>query len=368
VGSPQQFTITVNPTPAVVDPANQTICSGSNTTAINFVSLLPGTTFDWTNNNPSIGLAGNGTGNIPSFVAIGAGSNPVSATITVVPKLNNCTGTTQTFSITVIPLPVAPVITAGVPAVTCQGGTITLTSSITNGNQWFKDGVAITNATSTTLVATANGNYSVKATANSCSSNSSNVIHVNFPALPIPVITSVSPSMGIAGTTVVITGFNFSSTPSDNLVSFNGITATITTATTTSLTVIVPSGAKSDKISVTVCNQKVLSPELFTIIDETLVIYDLITPYNTDGINDQFKIENIDLTVTNKVTLMDRYGVVVKEWNNFRNYDDLSTPNQDKFDFKQLSPGTYVCILNYQMSVDSPAQSLTQVITLLKDK
>jgi succinate dehydrogenase/fumarate reductase flavoprotein subunit len=166
----------------------------------------------------------------------------------------------------------------------------------------------------------------------------------------------------------VISGSGFSTVVADNQVSFNGISATVTSATTTSLTATVPPGATTGVVSVTLCNQTAISADLFVISDQMLVIYDLITPFNTDGINDQFKIENIELTVSNKVTLMDRYGVIVKEWEDFRNYDDPFVPNQDKFDFKQMSPGTYVCILKYQMSIDSPTQSLTQVITILKDK
>jgi len=51
--------------------------------------------------------------------------------------------------------------------------------------------------------------------------------------------------------TVTITGTNFSSTLADNVVKFNGTAATLTHATTTQLTMTLPSVATSGKITVT---------------------------------------------------------------------------------------------------------------------
>jgi len=95
-------------------------------------------------------------------------------------------------------------------------------------------------------------------------------------------------------------------------------------------------------------------------------ILDLITPFNADNINDQLKIVNIEYTFDNKVTLLDRWGAPVKTWKNFRNYDDAINPNTDGFDFSRLSPGNYVCVLEFQLTPDSPVQKLTQMISVLK--
>jgi YD repeat-containing protein len=62
------------------------------------------------------------------------------------------------------------------------------------------------------------------------------------------------PPAGTIGNTVAIYGFGFSTTPSENNVTFNGTAATITAATPTALTVSVPSGATTGKISVVVGN------------------------------------------------------------------------------------------------------------------
>jgi Domain of unknown function (DUF2341)/PKD-like domain/LCCL domain len=86
VGTPITFTITVNPTPSVDLVANQTICNGSNTTAVNFTGPVLGTVFTWTNNTTSIGLAASGSSNIASFASSNTGTAPVTATIIVTPS------------------------------------------------------------------------------------------------------------------------------------------------------------------------------------------------------------------------------------------------------------------------------------------
>ena len=136
----QTFTITVNPTPTVIDPADQTLCNGNNTTAINFSgNNVNGVVYNWTNNTTSIGLAASGSGNIPAFNATNNGTTSVTATITVIPTYINggvtCTGTSQTFTITVNPAP--SVNFSPVNQNICSGGTsqlVTLTSTTNNVN------------------------------------------------------------------------------------------------------------------------------------------------------------------------------------------------------------------------------------------
>jgi hypothetical protein len=73
-----------------------------------------------------------------------------------------------------------------------------------------------------------------------------------------PVIESFSPVSGNGpvgvnnGTSVIITGTNFSATTADNTVKFNGTTAIVSAATTTALTTSVPQGSTTGKITVTV--------------------------------------------------------------------------------------------------------------------
>ena len=85
------------------------------------------------------------------------------------------------------------------------------------------------------------------------------------PAATAPTLTGFSPTSGAIGTVVTLTGTNFSTTLLDNIVKFNGTAATVSTATATSLTVEVPAGAATGKISVEVDNQIATSSNDFTV-------------------------------------------------------------------------------------------------------
>ena len=73
--------------PDIIQPSNQVVCNGNSTAAVNFSGSVPGTVFTWTNNNPSIGLAAGGIGNIPSFTPVNSTYATVTATITVTPSV-----------------------------------------------------------------------------------------------------------------------------------------------------------------------------------------------------------------------------------------------------------------------------------------
>lgn len=106
-GQPQNFSITINPTPNVQIPSNQVVCNGNLSNAVNFTGN--GTSYSWSNSNPSIGLNATGTGNIASFTSTNATQVPVTATITVSPNFAggnaSCPGSPQNFTITVNPTP-----------------------------------------------------------------------------------------------------------------------------------------------------------------------------------------------------------------------------------------------------------------------
>jgi gliding motility-associated-like protein len=112
LGASETFTITVNPTAQVNPIADQEVCGGSPTTAISFATANTGgtTAYTWINDTVSIGLASSGTGDIASFTTVNTSTNPVIATIIVTPTFNNgsvnCSGPTETFTITVNPTPI----------------------------------------------------------------------------------------------------------------------------------------------------------------------------------------------------------------------------------------------------------------------
>jgi len=74
-------------------------------------------------------------------------------------------------------------------------------------------------------------------------------------SVPAPTVDSFTPTFSTVGSTVVITGTNFSKTAANNTVKFGTVEAEVNSASATSLTVIVPSGAKTGVISVTVDGQ-----------------------------------------------------------------------------------------------------------------
>lgn len=67
-----------------------------------------------------------------------------------------------------------------------------------------------------------------------------------------PTIVNFSPASGPIGTSVVITGTNFSTTTTNNIVYFGAVKATVTAAAANSLTVTVPAGASYKPITVAV--------------------------------------------------------------------------------------------------------------------
>jgi gliding motility-associated-like protein len=84
-------------------------------------------------------------------------------------------------------------------------------------------------------------------------------------AAPLPTITSFTPANGSVGTPVEISGTNFSPTPADNTVTFNGTTASVTASSATSITTTVPAGATTGKIGVTVSGNTATSILDFTV-------------------------------------------------------------------------------------------------------
>jgi YD repeat-containing protein len=78
-----------------------------------------------------------------------------------------------------------------------------------------------------------------------------NILAIERSGTAAVIISGFVPASGAAGTAVTISGTGFSSTPSQNTVTFNGTAGTVTAATPTSLTVTVPGGASTGRIAAT---------------------------------------------------------------------------------------------------------------------
>ncbi|MEJ7644841.1 MAG: FG-GAP-like repeat-containing protein [Chryseolinea sp.] len=88
----------------------------------------------------------------------------------------------------------------------------------------------------------------------------------NCAAGQVPTIQNFSPISGLIGITVTISGTNFSSTPSDNIVFFGAARADVVSSTPTTLTVLVPVNSTYQPLSVTVNGLTVASSNLFSVV------------------------------------------------------------------------------------------------------
>ncbi len=97
------FTLEVNGVPSVAIRADTTVFDGAVVPEYNFIRD-PGASVHWVNSDPSIGLTEPGFNTVPSFIAINKTNAPKVATITASPFINGCSGLSQQYKITVLPL------------------------------------------------------------------------------------------------------------------------------------------------------------------------------------------------------------------------------------------------------------------------
>ncbi|MEQ1675330.1 MAG: PKD-like domain-containing protein [Chitinophagaceae bacterium] len=191
-GTPQVFTITVNPTPtAVAAPASQTICSGATITTIALSGAVSGTTFNWTRDNTGTvtGIAASGSGNISGSLT-NTTAAPVTVTFTITPTANGCPGTPITATVLVNPTPNA--VAAPASQTVCSGTPITT--------------IALSGAVSgTTFNWTRNNTATVTGIAASGSGNISGTL-TNTTNAPITVTFTITPTAnGCPGTPITAT-------------------------------------------------------------------------------------------------------------------------------------------------------------------
>ena len=103
--------------------------------------------------------------------------------------------------------------------------------------------------------------FSILIGAFSCENNLTPPVDYNFTAKPTPIISTITPTSGLAGVSkIIITGENFSSTKNENIVYFNNKGVSPDSATSTKLFLTAPNISK-DTIVVKVI---VLGAELFS--------------------------------------------------------------------------------------------------------
>jgi hypothetical protein len=86
---------------------------------------------------------------------------------------------------------------------------------------------------------------------------------MNFTVIPLPTITAFTPTSGVVGSSVTLTGTNFTGA---TVVAFNGAPATFTVRNATQIAAAVPAGANTGKIMVTTPIGEVSSATTFTVL------------------------------------------------------------------------------------------------------
>jgi hypothetical protein len=142
------------------------LCAGTQGVSYSCPEVNNATSYQWNLPPGATITSGTGTNNITVNFSTAAQSGNIT-----VSGVNRCGAgpPSPAYTVTVNPIPPAPVITASGP---------NLTSSANSGNQWFFEGTAIPNATGKYYTATQTGNYWCQVTLNGCTSPISNKIYI----------------------------------------------------------------------------------------------------------------------------------------------------------------------------------------------
>jgi len=145
-----------------------------------------------------------------------------------------------------------PIVTSIAPTSGAAGTVITITGTNFNGVTGVSIGglnAASFNVLSSTTLTAIVGAGASGAVVVTNSTGAGSFSGFSFLA-PAPIVTSFSPASAVVGSTITITGSNFNTDPSANIVFFGAVKANVLSATETALTVMVPSGASHDAITV----------------------------------------------------------------------------------------------------------------------
>jgi len=182
------YPVTVSPLPGnpgiIMGPA--VLCQNSSSVVYTVNPVTGATSYAWTLPTGATIVAGSGTNSI----TVDFSTTAVSGDVTVTAQ-NGCgSGSSSVLAITVNPMPVAPVITAGGPIEFCEGGSVVLSATPGYASYLWSNGMTTQDITVTTF-----GTYSVVASdVAGCASLASNEITVNVHMLFVPVITASGPT------------------------------------------------------------------------------------------------------------------------------------------------------------------------------
>jgi len=213
--APKVVIVNTLPTATVTANGATTFCQGGNVS----LTTSGGTLYQWNNAAGPIAGATNST-----YAAITTGSYTVKVT-----NANNCFAISAATAVTVNALPVVTISTT-TPTTICAGGSVLLTASAGFAYKWFRGTTQV--GTGQTYLATVAGSYTVEATNSSTCTATSAATIVTINAVPLPVITTTTPTTFCEGGSVLMT-----SSPGSSYKWFRGTTTQVGIGQTYSATV-----------------------------------------------------------------------------------------------------------------------------------
>ncbi len=218
IGTPQSFSITVNPTPIVNIIADQVVCNTGSSVLIPLIGSVTGAVYTWSNTNSGVGLGASGIGDILPFSGTNITNIPTTAQVVVTPMSNTCYGATTSFTVTINPTPTVNIIADQVHCNNTLTALVNITGSVTGTvYNWINDngtigllGTGAGNISAFTTINASNapvfGNITVTPTANTCQGSPYTFsITVN----PTPVAFTIPAQAicnGFSTTTISLTG------------------------------------------------------------------------------------------------------------------------------------------------------------------
>ncbi len=367
---------TINPLPTVNNPSVNTISgltfrNGEMTTVVDFTGTAD--SYTWTNDNPSIGLAASGTGNLPSFLAVNSGAAPVTANVVVTPVSNaGCSGKPIKLTITIDAGPPPATITtsaSSLPGLNTDYGKFSSADAFTVSGSNLTGGIIITsplgfeisanditfsktltvgsggNLTLTQiyirLAATtpAGNNYHGDITLTNGSVNQTVAIGTSV-VNPIPLTIQADNEtkyFGQANPVLGLTYIGFVNGDKAAQLTQQPVVTTIavTNSAVGTYTIQVTGGASPNYSPVTDLDGTL------TVLANPLVVEvpNTFTP-NGDGINDTWNIKNIDAYPNCSVEIYNRYG------ENVYSSIGYGTPWSGTYRGAALPSGTYYYMIN----------------------
>ena len=214
----------------------------------------------------------------------------------------------------------APAITSLNPTSGLAGAAVTITGT----NFGTTQGTSTVRFNGTTAVVTSWSNTSIAVSVPSGASTGNVVVTVGTQAsngvsftvtTPAPTITTLNPTSGAVGSSVVITGTNFGATQGTSTVKFNGTTATATAWSATSVTATVPTGATTGNVVATV-NGQASNGVAFTVSTSAPMITSLNPTSGVAGAAVTITGTNFGATQGTSTVKFDGTTAAVTSWSN----------------------------------------------------